>query len=220
LVLLASTLAVGVSTATSTTAQLGFLLFGVPFIATITAAAVSLHVSSRGSPTDAPPPPDPAPRPRQALGGLVVGAALVAAAAVVATVLEPQTRALYPTPAERVAVLETRITAATNAVVAISQEPDDTSGARIDGLWQAERDWLRDNPAPDCAGSAWARWQDTLDDVREVGLIVTAALTVDAGTPTELAQLQAKLEALPPQAAAHEQATAEALAEAREACAG
>jgi hypothetical protein len=215
LTLFASALAVGVSASTSTTTLFAYFIFGLPFIATITAVTLTSRTGASAA-RDARRQRDQVWR---AALPVAAGGAVILSAALLAALLQPQVRSLYPTAHERVTEVEARMSGATIAADAVAQTLDDTAGEQLEEIWRTELAWIRENPPPDCAASLWANWRETLDDLREVGLAFAAANTlgVDA-SPLEVGLLQEKLTALPGQHAEHARLTQEALVDARADC--
>ena len=215
LTLFASALAVGVSASTSSTTQFAYVIFGLPFIATITAVTLTSRTGALAAKEA---------RRQSAQGWRIAipvgaGGAMVLSAALLAWLVQPHFRSLYPTAHERVAMMEGRVSRATMAADVVAQKLDDTAGEQLEEIWRGELAWMRENPPPDCAANLWATWRETLDDLREVGLAFAAAnsLGVDA-SPLEVDLLQEQLTTLPGQHAEHARLTQEALVDARADC--
>lgn len=220
LTLLAATVAVGLTNEASSTQQLAFIIFGLPFVVAVTAAAVTSPLDAavaREVQVDGQP-EDPV-RKSRALQPMIAGVLIVAMAALIGSALQPQTRWLYPTSSERLATITTRIDAVGKAVPELVMAPDAATGERLQAVWDAEVVWLRENAAPDCATYVWRRWRQVLDRLRELALVIVATDAASAGVaPDDIEALRRQTESIPPAFSADAADLTAELSQAQEGC--
>ncbi|MEJ7748583.1 MAG: hypothetical protein WKF56_04730 [Candidatus Limnocylindrales bacterium] len=222
LTLLAATVAVGLASEPSSTQQFAFIIFGLPFVVTVTAAAVTPPRGVRGSSERPPVAEQPGRAQRnQPFRPILAGVLIVAAAAVVGSLLQPQTRWLYPTSGERLNELTTRMDAVGTAVIELASAPEAGTGEKLQDLWKAEVVWLQEHAAPACASPVWRRSRQLLDRLRELGLVFVATDAASAGVaPTDLQALMQQTETIPLAVQADAASFSEEVSAARAACAG
>ena len=218
LVLTATTVALGVSAVSSGTSEFAWILFGVPLAATITAVAVSERKALDAA-TGAATLRDPRHGVLRPLVPAGAGVAGVLALAVLGAGLSRAVDPLYPTPRQRLAQLERQIEEVDLLVFELARQPDATTGPRLQAASENAIRWLAANPAPDCAATAWARWRQELSDLRELGLLVTAALSGVPGAPEEIQALEQRGQTIDPQWRASNKKRHESVDVARAACA-